>query len=65
MTTTFTPLVRTVGDLRRRLGDVPADRVRFTPVPGTATVADLLRDENRRCELLDDTLVEKLMGVRE
>ena len=65
MTTTFTPPVRTVGDLLRRLGDVPADRVRFTPLPGTATVADLLRDENRRCELLDDTLVEKPMGVRE
>lgn len=48
MPTTFTPPVRTVGDLLRRLGDVPADRVRFTPVPGAATVADLLRDETRR-----------------
>ncbi len=65
MTTTFTPPVRTVGELLRRLGDVSADRVRFTPVPGTATVADLLRDENRRSELVDDTLVEKLKGVRE
>ncbi len=65
MNTSFRPPVRTVADLLRRLGDVPADRVRFTPVPGTATVADLLRDENRRCELLDDTLVEKPMGVRE
>jgi Uma2 family endonuclease len=65
MTPTFRPPVRTVADLLRRLGDVPADRVRFTPVPGTATVEDLLRDENRRCELVDDTLVEKPMGVRE
>jgi Uma2 family endonuclease len=65
MTPAFTPPVRTVGDLLRRLGDVPADRVRFTPLPGTATAADLLRDENRRCELLDDTLVEKPRGVRE
>ncbi|MBN9520370.1 Uma2 family endonuclease [bacterium] len=65
MNTSFRPPVRTVADLLRRLGDVPADRVRFDPVPGTATVADLLRDENRRCELLDDTLVEKPMGVRE
>ncbi|HEX4609242.1 MAG TPA: Uma2 family endonuclease [Urbifossiella sp.] len=65
MATTFKPPVRTVGDLLRRLGDVPADRVRFHPVPGTATVADLLRDENRRCELIDDTLVEKPTGVRE
>jgi Uma2 family endonuclease len=61
----FNPPVRTVGDLLRRLGDVPADRVRFTPIPGTATTDDLLRDENRRCELVDDTLVEKPMGVRE
>jgi Uma2 family endonuclease len=65
MNAPFRPPVRTVGDLLRRLGDVPADRVRFSPVPGTATVADLLRDENRRCELVDDTLVEKPMGVRE
>jgi Uma2 family endonuclease len=65
MNAPFQPPVRTVGDLLRRLGDVPADRVRFTPLPGTATVADLLRDENRRCELVDDTLVEKPMGVKE
>ncbi|AMV28611.1 hypothetical protein VT84_29675 [Gemmata sp. SH-PL17] len=61
----FQPPVRTVADLLHRLGDIPADRVRFNPVPGTATVEDLLRDENRRCELVDETLVEKPMGVRE
>ncbi|VTR97676.1 Uncharacterized protein OS=Candidatus Entotheonella sp. TSY2 GN=ETSY2_34615 PE=4 SV=1: Uma2 [Gemmata massiliana] len=61
----FHPPVRTVADLLHRLGDIPADRVRFNPVPGTATVEDLLRDENRRCELVDETLVEKPMGVRE
>jgi Uma2 family endonuclease len=65
MNGTFRTPVRTVGDLLRSLGDVPADRVRFTPVPGTATVEDLLREENRRCELIDDTLVEKPMGLRE
>ena len=61
----FQPPVRTLADLLHRLGDIPPDRVRFNPVPGTATVEDLLRDENRRCELIDETLVEKPMGVRE
>lgn len=65
MAPTFDPPVRTIADLLRRFGDVPADRVRFDPVPGTATRADLLTDANRRCELVDDTLVEKPMGVRE
>ena len=61
----FQPSVRTVGELLRRLGDLPADRVRFTPVPGTATVEDLLRAENNGCELVEGTLVEKGMGLRE
>jgi len=61
----FKPPIRTIADLLHRLGDIPADRVRFNPVPGTATVDDLLRDENHRCELIDDTLVEKPMGLRE
>ena len=61
----FDPPIHTIGDLLRRLGDVPADRVRFTPVPGTATKDDLLRPENKNCELVDETLVEKPMGMRE
>jgi Uma2 family endonuclease len=61
----FQPPVRTIADLLRRLGDVPPDRVRFDPVPGTATVADLLREENRRCELVEGTLVEKPVGLEE
>ena len=61
----FKPPVLTVGDLLRRLGDIPPDRVRFTPVPGTATIDDLLRSENKGCELIEGTLVEKSMGVRE
>lgn len=65
MNSTFKPPVRTVADLLHRLGNIPPDRVRFTPVPGTATVEDLLREENRRCELIDETLVEKPMGLRE
>jgi len=61
----FQPPVRTVADLLHRLGDIPPDRVRYNPVPGTATVEDLVREENHGCELIDETLVEKAMGVRE
>jgi Uma2 family endonuclease len=61
----FEPPIHTIGDLLRRLGDVSADRVRFTPVPGTATKDDLLKPENKNCELVDETLVEKPMGMRE
>jgi hypothetical protein len=59
MSATFHPPVRTIGDLLRRLGDIPADRVRFAPAPGTATLRDLLRPENEGCELVEGTLVEK------
>ena len=61
----FKPPVRTIGDLLRRLGDIPPDRVRFSPIPGTATIDDLLRSENRGCELIEGTLVEKPMGWEE
>jgi Uma2 family endonuclease len=50
----------TVADLLRRLGDIPPERVRLKPAPGTATEADL-----ERPELIDGTLVEKAMGSRE
>jgi Uma2 family endonuclease len=59
---------KTLAELLHRLGDVPPERVRFNPVPGTATVADVLRieeDENRLCELIDGVLVEKPMGFTE
>ncbi|HUR55755.1 MAG TPA: Uma2 family endonuclease [Gemmataceae bacterium] len=65
MSTTFNPPIRTIADLLRRVGDIPPDRVRFDPMPGTATVADLLRPENKGCELVEGTLVEKPMGTRE
>jgi Uma2 family endonuclease len=55
----FQPPVRTIADLLHRLGDIPAGRVRYTPVPGIATVEDLLRPENKGCELVNDTLVER------
>lgn len=57
----------TVGDLLRRLG-VPASRVRLRPTPGTATEKDLiavLDHEDRLCELVDGTLVQKPLGYEE
>lgn len=61
----FQPPVRTVADLLHRLGDIPADRVRFNPIPGTAGVEDLLRSENKGCELVEGTLVDKPVGLEE
>jgi Uma2 family endonuclease len=61
----FDPPMKSIGQLLRRLGDVPADRVRLDPAPGTATVADLLKPENENCELVDGTLVEKPVGNEE
>ena len=55
-------------DLLDRLGNIPASRVRLSPFPGTATERDVtyIQDhENRTCELIDGTLVEKAMGLRE
>jgi Uma2 family endonuclease len=65
MKTVFQPPVRTLADLLHRLGDIPPDRVRFNPIPGTASIKDLLLPENRSCELVDDTLVEKAVGAEE
>ncbi len=58
----------TIGDLLKRLGHVPAKRVRLHPTPGTATEKDLidvLDRENVLCELVEGTLVEKPMGYEE
>jgi Uma2 family endonuclease len=58
----------TVGDLLHRLGSVPAERVRLHPYPGTATEDDVIKvldDENRPCELVEGTLVEKTAGYEE
>ncbi|MFO0892001.1 MAG: Uma2 family endonuclease [Isosphaeraceae bacterium] len=60
--------VATLGDLLKRLGNIPARRVRLHPTPGTATKKDAIRvldRENRTCELVDGTLVEKAMGYEE
>lgn len=58
----------TIGDLLKRLGNIPASRVRLHPTPGTGTekdVIEVLDRENRPCELVDGTLVEKPMGYEE
>src|SRR4051794_29260175 len=50
------------------LGDVPLERIIFTPWPGMATEADLLQKvevEKRLCELVNGTLVEKPVGLYE
>jgi Uma2 family endonuclease len=60
--------VTTVADLLDRLDGIPAERVRMYPVPGTATVDDVIEieaRENRLYELIDGVLVEKPMGIRE
>ena len=62
------PEVTTVADLLERLDGIPAERVRFYPIPGTATVNDVIdieAREKRLCELVDGVLVEKPMGIRE
>jgi Uma2 family endonuclease len=62
------PDVTTIADLLERLDGIPADRVRFYPIPGTATVNDVVAIEARGeglCELVDGVLVEKPMGIRE
>src|SRR5271166_4323332 len=56
-----------VAQLLRRLGNIPAHRVRLQPPPGTATEKDLVRNNESRfktaiCELVEGTLVEKPMG---
>lgn len=71
MTTMSAPLTQrasTLAELLERLGNVPPERIRLDPPLGTATEADVLRIEardNRLCELVDGTLVEKAIGFRE
>ena len=70
MTTLLTssPTIRTVADLLDRLGGVPAERVRYYPLPGTATeqdVIDIEAREDRLVELVDGVLVEKQSGYDE
>ncbi len=61
--------VETVADVLKRLGGIPASRVRWQPYPGTATEQDLIGlvdgPDKRLCELVDGTLVEKAVGQYE
>jgi Uma2 family endonuclease len=62
------PTIKTLADLRKRLGGIPLDRIWFHPAPGTATERDVIEAEareNRLCELVDGTLVEKAVGFEE
>ena len=62
------PEIKTLADLRKRLGGIRLDRIWFHPAPGTATEKDVIeaeRRENRLCELVDGTLVEKAVGFEE
>jgi Uma2 family endonuclease len=64
----FSPPVVTLSDLLERLGGISPDRVRFDPLPGTATEDDVVRlerRENRLYELVEHVLVEKVTGYRE
>ena len=59
-----------VAQLLRRLGNIPAWRVRLEPPPGRATERDLIRHNESKlktaiCELVDGTLVEKAIGWTE
>jgi Uma2 family endonuclease len=65
---TSSPTIPTLGDLLDRLGGVSPDRVRFYPLPGTATEQDVVEieaHEDRLCELVEGVLVEKPMGFQE
>lgn len=54
---------RTLADLIRGLGGISPKRIRLDPPPGKATLADV--ESNKCCELIDGTLVEKVMGYPE
>ncbi len=60
---------RNIADLLDRLGNIPPERVRLDPPPGTATEKDVLAAwsglDRRLCELVFGTLVEKTMGTKE
>lgn len=68
MAPTEHPPAETMADLLHRLGDVSPERIRWRPLPGTATVEDVVeieQRENRLFELVDGVLVEKIMGFSE
>lgn len=63
MAATVPDRVQTLADLLDRLGDVPLERIRLHPAPGTATEDDVIVGvEKRLCELVDGVLVDKPVG---
>jgi Uma2 family endonuclease len=62
------PTIKTLADLLKRLGDIPLERVRFRPAPGTATEDDLIELDRRGdslFELVDGTVVDTAVGFQE
>jgi Uma2 family endonuclease len=60
--------ILTIDDLLEHLGGIAPSRVRFRPLPGTATESDLIEANARKVtiyELVDGVLVEKGMGFTE
>ena len=54
-------------ELHQAIGEVPIDRIRMIPIPGTATEADYLALVNQDigCELVDGVIVKKPMAFQE
>jgi Uma2 family endonuclease len=61
--------VNTIADLLQCLGNIPPERVRMDPTPGSATFTDLVQVNEQHngpiCEWVENTLVEKAMGFNE
>ena len=56
----------TLGELVRRFGDMPAQRIRLDRYPATEDdVAGVRNAERRMCELIDGMLLEKDIGFQE
>lgn len=59
---------QTFAEVLARLDDIPPERIRLQPPPGTATEEDVIHSKSRfgcLCELVDGTLVEKTVGFHE
>src|SRR5438093_2063700 len=61
----FRPVMKSFAEVVHDLGDIPLERIRAEPPPGTATDEDLEKAPKPTCELIDGTLVEKAAGNRE
>ncbi len=67
MATATLKRIQTMADVMALVGDIPPDRIRMDPPPGTATEEDVLRlggaADKRICELINGVLVEQPMGM--